>query len=457
MNRNIFVDDELIEARNGVERQMHAATKLDDPVMVGDRPWESAEGDRRIYVYGTVLAAPEGGYRMWYNHASGHVLYAVSEDGIVWEKPALGLVEYEGSTDNNILPIRLHSTSVVEDDTGGDARYKMLGNGKEGVRGYFVAHSPDGLDWHLYPRNPVIEGSDTCTLAFDREAGEYLAFHKLSHDYRGHRRRLVYLATSTDMQSWSDPVLVMAPDETDDAMTRAEGGICSQFYNMSAFAYGGQWLGLVTHFRYNGPPPGFDPDNTRQAESPHDGPIDVQLVHSRDGRAWHRTDDRSPVIANGPHRYDAGSILGVSNTPLIVGDEIWCYYTAITTTHAGHIPAKEITIARASWRIDGWVSLHAGADSGFVETVALRPGGSTLRLNAAASSSGEVLAEVLDEHGRALAGYAASDCVPLTGDDPRAVLRWRSHDTLPRDRQLKIRFHLQHAHLYSWWADDGRT
>ena len=29
--------------------------------------------------------------------------YAQSEDGMNWEKPALGVVEFDGSTDNNIL------------------------------------------------------------------------------------------------------------------------------------------------------------------------------------------------------------------------------------------------------------------------------------------------------------------------------------------------------------------
>jgi hypothetical protein len=29
--------------------------------------------------------------------------YAISQDGLNWEKPILGLVEYHGSRDNNIL------------------------------------------------------------------------------------------------------------------------------------------------------------------------------------------------------------------------------------------------------------------------------------------------------------------------------------------------------------------
>lgn len=116
--------------------------------------------------------------------------------------------------------------------------------------------------------------------------------------------RQVYLSISTDMQHWSEPELVMNPDETDHAKARElQGGMHAEFYNMSAFPYAGQWLGLITVFRRTGPPPMKGP-----GQSGDDGPIDVQLVHSRDGRTWQRCSDRSPVIALGPHSYDAGSI-----------------------------------------------------------------------------------------------------------------------------------------------------
>ena len=447
MSRHIFVDDEAIARKSGVRRRVHAAAKIDRPVIVGDQPWEREDDDRRVYVYGTVLGDDAGGYRMWYNHASGHVLHATSGDGLHWEKPHLGLVEHDGSRDNNILPVRLHSPSVIHApaDPDPDARYKMLGCGIDGVRGYRVAHSGDGKSWRFYDRNPVLAGSDTCTLAHDAKTASQLAFHKLTHGYRGHRRRLVYLAASADMQRWTEPVLAMAPDEIDDEMVRAEGGICSQFYNMSAFAYGDQWLGLVTHFRYARPT-----DGSGWKQSPHDGPIDVQMVHSRDGRTWNRCEDRSPVIANGPHPYDAGCILGVANAPVISDDKMWIYYTAITTTHGGSLPVKEVTIARASWRIDGWVSLEAGSAGGVVETVPVHPDGEVLWLNADAAG-GDVRVEVLDVNGAGIPGYGASDCLPVHGDHPRTAVRWRDHETLP-PAPIALRFHLQNARIFGWWA-----
>ena len=184
--------------------------------------------DECVYIYGTVLPAEEGdGLRMWYMRDPDRVLYAESEDGVTWHRPELGLVENDGRTRNNALPIRLHSPSVIHDPTDSDSgrRYKMLGvSHSPESRGYCTAHSADGLNWQLYDTNPVLTGGDTCCLARDLATGDYFAFHKRYDTCRGHRRRLVYLSSSPDMQNWSEPALVMAPDEDDDAQTEAEGG-----------------------------------------------------------------------------------------------------------------------------------------------------------------------------------------------------------------------------------------
>jgi len=441
----IFADDLLIARKTGVVRRVHPCRKLDGPVMASKEPWEQQGDDRRIYVYGTVLRDPATGLlRLWYNR-NHLVLYATSPNGLDWQRPRLGLYDVGGSDRNNVVFPHFHSPSVVFNAREPDParRYQMLGYARAAGRGYHAAHSPDGIHWTLYPKNPVLPGGDTCTLALDPATGEYLAFHKRTHEHRGHRRRLVYLATSRDMQRWSEPVLVMAPDEADDARVRAEGGRWSQFYNMSVFPYAGQFLGLLTHFRYTGPPQQRGP-----MQSGDDGPVDVQLVHSRDGRTWHRAEDRSPVIPTGPHAYDAGCILGVTNGPVIMDDEMWLYYTAITTTHAGYIPNKAITIGLARWRRDGLVSLDAEGEGGIVETVPLRPAGDRLIVNADAAA-GELRVAVLDEQGRALPGYGREDCVPLRADAVRHDVAWAENDRLPHDRPLRLGFYLSRAKLFS--------
>jgi hypothetical protein len=79
-----------------------------------------------------------------------------------------------------------------------------------------------------------------------------------------------------------------------------------------------------------------------------------QLVHNRDANVWQRSAPRDPVIARGPFDCDAGCVFNLSSAPVIVGDEVWLYYTGLTTTHGGTTPPKRGSIALAKWRLDGF-------------------------------------------------------------------------------------------------------
>ena len=72
-----------------------------------------APDDDSVRFYGTIIPI-DGELRMWYlaegnnDDANGFeqqckVCYATSTDGINWEKPNLGLVEYNGNKNNNIV------------------------------------------------------------------------------------------------------------------------------------------------------------------------------------------------------------------------------------------------------------------------------------------------------------------------------------------------------------------
>lgn len=446
----IFVDDGLLASRAGLVRRVVPCRKLPHPVLEPEKAWEQKGIDQRVYIYGTVLRdGPDGLLRMWYNRGSV-VMLATSSDGIRWDRPALGLFDRGGSRENNVVFPYFTSPSVIRDDHDPDPakRYKMLGcaRGKTiAPHGYCVAFSADGLRWQLYPKNPVAPGGDTCTLAQDPRSGEYLVFFKRTHQHLGHSRRLVYLTTSRDMQQWSEPVLVMAPDAIDDRQVQGEGGRYGQFYDMSAFACAGQFLGFVTHFRFAGRPPEEGP-----GQSPDDGPIDVQLVHSRDGRTWHRCEDRRPIIPNGPFAYDAGCILGVANGPVASGDKQWLYYTAINTGHGGYLPKKRITIARAEWTRDRFVSLEAAAAGGELVTRPLVFGGRRLLVNAAAPG-GSLRVEIQDAEGKPLGGFGLADCREIRGDQLDGAVSWKNAADLAlvAGRPVRLRIVMKDAQLFA--------
>ena len=456
----LFADDAGVRLRHDVVRTVHRARTDAQPVVVADRPWE---GDR-VYIYGSVLRdARSGRYRMWYGsrpqpegpgsrrggvpgmRADGFdvVMVADSADGITWTKPPLDLFAYRGSRANNIV-YDLHSPSVLLDARAGNPaeRYKMLGTFDGN---YYSAHSPDGLRWTAYPRNPVLTNSDTITMTQDPGTGEFLAFHKKPATVRGHPRRVVWLSRSRDMQSWSDPELVFTADEIDDRWVRTPVER-TEVYNMSVYPHAAGFLGLPTIFRVMEQLPR---ERVAPGQSPVDGPIDVEFATSQDGRTWQRTSRREAVIPRGaPGSFDYGAILGVSSTPVHTDTETWVYYTALTTGHGGPIPPKRIAIGRAVWRRHGFVSLDAGPDGGRVETRPVHLATADLEVNVDASR-GRVRVAVLDADGTPLPGFDLDASEPATTDAPRWRPRWRGPGRLPTDRPVRLVFELTNARLYS--------
>ena len=458
----LFADDSGVAARDGLVRMVHPARTRDLPVIEPDRVWEGA----RVYIYGSVYRDPvSGGFQMWYNTrsvleqgghmaATGHVpalrengadlvLYATSSDGLRWVKPALGLFAYDGSKANNIV-FDLSSASILRDDFERDPakRYKMLGTVR---RAYYAAYSADGLRWTSYPRNPVLPYSDTITLAQDSVTGRYLAYHKRPATVRGYPRRVVWLSTSPDFQTWSEPEQVLAPDAEDDAWVSGPSER-TEIYDMSVFSYASGFVGLPAVLRVMKERPRGE---VRPGQSPLDGPIDTQLATSEDGRIWHRSWPRLSVIPRGPPgAFDGGALLGVASCPVDSGDETWVYYTAINTGHGATLPPKRITIGQAAWRRDGFVSLDAGPAGGSVTTRPLRFPSAEVFINADASR-GALRVAVQEVDGRPIAGLGLDDSIPLSRDATRAPARWRGAAGVPTDRPVRLMLAMTNVRLFS--------
>jgi hypothetical protein len=272
-----------------------------------------------------------------------------------------------------------------------------------------------------------------------------LAYHKRPAEVRGFQRRVVWLSRSADFATWSAPELVLVPDAFDDQwVTQAQER--TEIYNMSVYPHAAGFIGFPAMFRVQTEraretlPPG---------QSPVDGPIDLQLATSPDGRTWHRSNPRTAMVPRGaPGTFDAGALLGCSSTLVHTDKETWLYYTAISTGHGGPLPAKRITIGRAEWRRHGFVSLDAGPDGGEIATRPLQIGAGALRLNADAAR-GEVAYALTETDGRAIPGFDFADCTPLRADEVAAPLRWKNGTALPQDRPVVLRLRLKNTRLYS--------
>lgn len=456
----LFADDSGIASSNGVKRTVHAARTRPQPVLEGSVPQEGS----RVYLAGSVYHDESTGLlSMWY---AGHpdlpggkkpkvagfrggkgnfVLYATSKDGITWDRPALGLHEFQGTKANNII-YDFHSPSVLLDagETDPARRYKMLGS----LTGaYYSATSPDGLTW-TGPKEPIVKSSDNITLTRDPQTGEYMAFlRKHPTVIRGYPRRTVWLSRSADFITWSKPELVFAPDEQDDAWAAATTGQRTEVNNMSVFPHAAGFLGFPTLFRVTATD--RPASELTHGQSSTDGTLDVQLITSADGRKWQRTENRQPIIARGAAGgFDGGSIFGVCSTAVHVGDETWVYYTGISTTHGAPMPPKRIAIGRAEWRRHGFVSLDAGAEAARVETKPLKLSSAFLVINADAAG-GELRVCVQEADGSPIAGFSLEECSPLSADNARWTPKWSSSATLPTDRPVRVVVAMKKARLFS--------
>lgn len=447
----LFADDHHVADRENVTRAYHAFEKHPgNPLLTADQPWE---GDT-VYVYGTVLPAETGGgYRMWYHAwADGEyrMLYATSEDGLRWEKPVLNQVDYEGSTENNILfrhTHENHSPQVIYTPWDPDParRYKFVyyeyGRTPPDftVSGYYGMASPDGIHWQdVKNAKPILEDyGDVGNFNWDALQERYVGWPKKFDDVRGYRRRSVGFTATTDFEHWPESKLVLVPDEFDDRWVTAESteGAHTDFYGLSAFAYESMYIGFLWVFPIT--------------DGKNDGPIFVELVTSHDGEHWTRQEEpRPPLLPLGEEgAWDDGMVF-TPNHPLVENGAIKLYYGGFDVTHSAK--NGRAAIGLATLRKDGFASLDAGVLEGTVTTKSLEGAAGTLAVNYR-TDGGWLKAEVLDETGTVIAGYSRDDCTPLTGDRIDAAMAWGALNRLPESGgPLRIRFVLKGASLYSF-------
>jgi len=449
----LFIDDSSVSEKSGVARRYHSFTKhARNPVLVPDKPWEG----KVAYLYGTVLPGEDGtGYRMWYHalsEGSYWNLYATSRDGLAWEKPSLGLVDYKGSRENNVFFRRTredHIPQVIatpwEADPG--RRYKLInydyGRTKPNhtVSGFWTAHSADGIHWTDTPANPALpDVGDVGNVIWDGHKRQYVAYTKIFAPVDGYRRRSIGYATSKDFIAWKPAELILVPDKFDDRWIEKDLQH-TDLYGVSAFPYEAGYVGFLWIFRIT--------------DGGSDGPILIELVSSRDGITWQRQEgERTPILELGASgAWDAGMIV-TPNHPLVEKDTIKLFYGGFGGTH-GAGKNQTAAVGLATLRKDGFASLDAGEAPGRVTTHLLRHARGVLRVNAALSS-GWLKAEVLDRQGRALPGYGLDESIALVGDGVDLPVRWKGRSALPENAgDLRLRFVFAQGSLYSFRADEG--
>ena len=491
-----FVDNLLLESVTDVTRRWHGPERVGDgPLLARTEDWEG------LPYFGcanyTVLRDPDDGlFKCWYEIMVGEpdstqmalgmesrMCYAVSEDGLHWEKPRVGL-ELDGIPTNIVLgdaESGAHGLTVLLDPhpRSEAERFKGLftrmwdGNSKRQI---VAAHSADGISWNLYDELPCVGSAgprlcDVHIVGYDATSREYVAYTRhflmtagatrarfdrdetFSRPYEpdnfaSYSQRRIWQIRSADFLHWSEPLLLAAADEEEDNLDES-------FYGMVPFSVGSTQVAPLCVFHAV--------DNT----------MDVQLMHSRDGVRWKRAMKRQPFLdCRGDGHWDAHMVT-IVNPPIEVGDDLWFYYSGTDFHHdwwlvgqregIDHPEARDplgcgaaFGMGLAAMRRYGYAGLFANRHrQGIVITRPMIGLGSQLSINARCAPGGSIRVEVLDRDDRVLAHCTADICDPFDGDSLDHKVTWNGDPTIPAGRGQdlywrKLKLYIRDAELFSF-------
>ena len=497
----LMVDDFLVARLGGGARRHLNCPAPRDIALQLDAPWEgNASGGFTVFEDG-------GRYRMYYRGQNfvyagmelgtpggKYICYAESTDGIHWERPELGLVEFNGSRKNNILmdagKILNGMFSPFKDgnpESADEARYKAFSlMQRRDARGLWAYGSPDGIHWSAISEGPVITAGllDTQNLAFwDGVRGEYRAYHRNEFrlpqtgeepygahpvqagsggqrvgsqgSLRGSRYgRDILTATSSDFNNWTDSVYV----------NYNEGRPSELYTNQVTPYYRAPHLFLGFPTRYVERSwseelealPELEHRRMRAAIGERYGAAvtDGMFMSSRDGYSftlWPESFIRPGLRPVENWTYgDNFQNWGIVTTPSAIAgapDELSFY------VREGYWRDGASTLRRYSMRVDGFASVQAPLSGGELVTEPLIFSGRELVLNFSASAAGSIQVELLrDQMNIPVEGFSLEECIEVLGDDPERVVRWKEGRELGglTGTPVRLRLVLKDAELFSF-------
>jgi hypothetical protein len=492
--RQVFIDKTFLAESKGVDLCVHPPRKTGERTIDTDRPWEKGG----IGPYSSVLKTGDG-YHMWYHamdsvqwdsgHTNGAICYARSTDGIRWEKPNLGLVEYQGSRQNNIV-IGHGAAGVELGQDGGmvfldpkapaDQRFRMLvrfGAKVEEGEACHLYSSGDGIHWKLTHKSVVVSrpqkkghNLDSQNVMFwDGRLQKYVTYVRKNRMEPGSQGRCIARGESDhlgDFPAVQDMPIIFGPDKDDPHHGNTP---VVDFYMSAAIKYpwadNAYYMFPTAYYHYIGGALGEFP---REVPT-NAGPLDTQFAASRDGITWERYDRRPFVPLGMKGEFDwasARTIWGL--VPDTTGREMYLYYRASDWLHgwdrdernkrlltgAGLGADQNIAvISRLVLRRDGFVSVRGAYTGGEFTTPPLTFTGNKLILNVDTSATGIARIGIIDDHGAWVDGFAPEKCDLIhTANEVNRIVTWQRNSDVSRlaGKPVRLRFMLRDCDLYAF-------
>lgn len=499
--KQLLVDNFAIESCDAV-RKWHSFVKDPrNPVLEQQLPWElqgvngycttvDFDPESQIYVYWYTAYWRTPGFR---NNPYGVTeknraqLLAYSNDGVHWQRPNLAVMENANLRVNNMVGSADNILRTAGPGQGSQqfASYAVLRKGREFLLG--LSFSPDGLARWSKPKGVLAIGGDVVTMARDQVAGGYVGFVKWragwwlgksfspQYDYStrallktpstGFRASGPVRGSRPDQLSGGEINVISNADDDRDSSDRIAaafpgldffelGGTHSEIYEVTPFPYEGVYFAIPAVFHVSG-----------RGGANDSGTVGLSLIFSRNpmgNGGWHRAGDGKhlhKVLEKGCWgEWDSTQNYGPSSM-VVTNNEIVLYYSG---SPEGHEPegaksdstgnrAYRSAIGRATMRLDGMASLHAGEKTSAITTRLLVFQGKHLFVNARCPW-GSLTVELVDQKGRVIRGFEARKSIVFRGDSVRHEVRWKSPAEIASvaGRPVRVRFYLRDGDFYSF-------
>ncbi len=416
--------------------------------------------------------------------------YAESQDGVNWTKPDLGQMHYGGEDTNWIWPEGLPDgvsitqpqvVRVAEDDW----RMWTWWHGHDvGRMPYVACTSEDGIRWKvidldmphiMHPadrelgQNSRVAGltdadpedkfahartmdfvaakrlrsNDATYVYYDQAARRFEMFsvwlvpcdeasgRLTRHDNAPAVTRVIHRRDSEDGIVWSDPEIIITPDEHDP--------MHQEFYYLAAQPDGDWTIGMLGNYRC------------------WEQTMDLELCFSRDTHHWVRPLRGGWVPRGGPDEIDHMHIYA-TNRLIDRGDHWLLLYRGGNTAHnfgfRKELPPGVQEDRQETMLAEAPKGRFAGlqATDRCVGSLTLkRFNQSVERISVDANVNGRLQAELRDHVGRPIPGYELNACQPITGDSNSHVLTWGDRLTSADYRYdvVSLRIEVEGGVLYS--------
>ena len=432
-----------------------------------------------VQFYGSVIREGEK-FRMWYvavgderleggvpRSSPWNVAYAESTDGVNWTKPDLGLVEYRGDTDNNLVRLEpklgLVNVKVVKDEDDAEYPWKMGAHvwwpKNERRLGTFVPYrSKDGLTWEamidfepvgaeIMPEDMILD-----PLHFEPVGGFYkwdgvwfLSGQNAMKTARPYHGRVARKYISPDLVNWhhASAIAYAHPDQLEELGpgrsregNQTHEGLSVWPRRNVLLGVGGLWYGGVEW---------------------KDVTIDLSLHYSHDGVFFkHPLHDWTFIERGEDGQWDQGGLLqgqGFEN----VGEQTYVYYGAWDPRNWRGSPPRGgvgiVTLPRdrfGSLKVD--LRAEGPGDYQMRDTQSTlltsrveRDGAHRFHVNATGlSPDARLRLELLDGRSEPLPGFSGDHAATVTTNGFQTPVQWPSGaDTTDLPDSIRVKAHFE--------------